>query len=174
MSRMFPLVEFSPIELPVANRFLVAHAHKMGPCNRPMNGTLASGGGRESHGLFHDGQLVGVTVTCTLAAARVADRFTRDDSIELARLCADRPGLCRVLLRLWRLFVFDQLADPIKWAVSYQDASLHTGDTYRFDGWKRIAFSHSGTDRRSGRPGRDKWIWACEKAAILDTMWVPR
>lgn len=162
---MFPMVEFSPIPLASANGFLVAQGHKMGPCRRPMNGNLQSGGGDESHGLWHEGRLVGVTVTCTLQAALVAGQFTRENAVELARLCADRPGLCRVLLRLWRIFVFDQLADPIQWAVSYQDTRLHTGDTYRFDGWRRIAFSHSGTDRRSGRPGRDKWIWAVEKAA---------
>lgn len=160
---MFPMVEFSPIPLSDANKFLVEQGHKMGPCNRPMKGNLASGGGDESHGLFHEGRLVGVTVTCTLQAAVVAGEYTRENAIELGRLCADRPGLCRVLLRLWRMFVFDQLTDPIQFAVSYQDANVHNGNTYRFDGWKRKAFSHSGTDRRSGRPGRDKWIWVIEK-----------
>jgi hypothetical protein len=48
---------------------------------------------------------------------------------------------------------------PFRVAISYQDAALHSGNLYRFDGWQRRAFSHSGTDTRSGRPGRDKWIW---------------
>ncbi len=42
---------------------------------------------------------------------------------------------------------------------SYQDADMHSGNTYRFDGWTRIGFSSSGTDIRSGRKGRRKWIW---------------
>lgn len=160
---LFPLVEFGPIELADANAFLVRNGHKMGPLNRPMNGTLASGGGNEAHGLHHDGQLVGVVTTSTLQAEKVAGEFTRNDSVELSRLCADRPRLCRVLLRLWRVFVFEQLEPKIIHAVSYQDANLHTGNTYRFDGWRKVAFSHSGTDRRSGRPGRDKWIWVIDR-----------
>jgi antitoxin VapB len=83
--------------------------------------------------------------------------ITRQNSVELSRLCASRPGLCRVVLRLWREFVFPALGK--QYAVSYQDADLHNGNTYRFDGWKRLGFSRSGTDKRSGAKGRRKWIW---------------
>lgn len=38
-------------------------------------------------------------------------------------------------------------------------AALHRGEIYRCDGWRRAAFSHSGTDQRSRRKGRNKWIW---------------
>ena len=48
---------------------------------------------------------------------------------------------------------------PYTHAISYQDADLHNGDTYRFDGWKREGYSSSGNDSRSGRKGRNKWIW---------------
>jgi hypothetical protein len=41
-----------------------------------------------------------------------------------------------------------------------QDAAQHRGNLYRFDGWRRAGYSRAGgTDRRSGRPGRHKWIW---------------
>jgi hypothetical protein len=32
----------------------------------------------------------------------------------------------------------------------------------RFDGWRRVGFSRSGIDQRSGRRGRNKWIWLWE------------
>ena len=83
--------------------------------------------------------------------------MNRDNTIELSRLCASRGGLCRVALRLWREFVFPAMG--YEFAVSYQDADLHNGNTYRFDGWERVGRARSGTDTRSGRPGRDKWVW---------------
>jgi hypothetical protein len=89
------------------------------------------------------------------------DYMTRANTIELARLCASRSGLCRVALRLWREGVFPLFG--VQYAMSYQDADLHSGNTYRFDGWRRVAFSSSGTDQRSGRKGRRKWIWQWEK-----------
>jgi hypothetical protein len=52
---------------------------------------------------------------------------------------------------------FSRLQRP--WAVSYQDEALHDGDTYRFDGWTRLARSRSGTDHRSGKRDRNKTIW---------------
>jgi len=57
--------------------------------------------------------------------------------------------------------VFPALGYPF--AISYQDADLHNGNTYRFDGWKRIGRSKSGVDTRSGRKGRDKIIWLWQK-----------
>jgi hypothetical protein len=92
-------------------------------------------------------------------------QLTRANTIELARLCAVRPGLCRVALRLWREFVFPRMGYEV--AISYQDADLHNGNTYRFDGWTREAFSHSGTDKRSGRKGRNKWIWVWRRPAAM-------
>jgi len=146
------MVSFDPIPLNTANALLVEWGHKMGPCKR---GNAVGW----SHALIHEGRPVAVTVTASLIRERVggAAHLTRENCIELARLCAARPGLCRVALRLWREFVFPAL--PYEWAMSYQDADIHNGNTYRFDGWKRIARARSGTDTRSGRPGRDKWVW---------------
>ena len=160
---LFPLVIFEEIPLEEANEALLSWGHKMGPINRPMNGTVVSGGGDTAHGLRFEGQLVGLTVTSTLISPNVAGRLdlTRDNTIELSRLCSSSPHLCRLVLRMWREFVFR----PMRWpfAISYQDAKLHSGDTYRFDGWKQIGKSRSGTDTRSGRPGRSKVIWMFEK-----------
>lgn len=154
MSQSFltPLVSFDTIEEGELNACLVKWGHRMGPLNRPTPSV--------AHGLRHDGRLVAVTATDHLAAATVAG-FDRRTAIELSRVCAERPDLCRVALRLWREFVFPSMARVrgCSWAVSYQDAALHSGNLYRFDGWVKLAFSHSGTDTRSGRPGRDKFIW---------------
>jgi len=125
----------------------------MGALHRGNQGAIC-------HGVFHGENLVAVTTTSTLIAARVGgglSELTRENTCELSRLCADRPGLCRVALRLWREFVFPTL--NYEYAISYQDADLHSGNTYRFDGWYRAAYARSGKDTRSGRPGRNKWVW---------------
>lgn len=152
VSFLEPLASFDVIEIDELNWCLSKWGHKMGPLNRPTPSI--------AHGLRHEGRLVAVLATDHLAAARVAG-FTRDQAIELSRVCAERPNICRVALRLWREFAFPSIstARGIGWALSYQDAALHSGNLYRFDGWVRLAFSHSGADTRSGRPGRDKFIW---------------
>lgn len=149
---MFPVAAFSSVKLEEANYLLEKWGHKMGPCVR--------GNSRGwSHALFYGSKPVGVVVTASLIRERVggAPQFTRENTVEVARLCAERPGLCRVVLRMWREFVFPSL--NYAHAISYQDAKLHTGNLYRFDGWQRIAFSHSGRDSRSGRVGRNKYVW---------------
>ncbi|CAN7725860.1 hypothetical protein [Mesorhizobium sp. LjRoot246] len=62
---------------------------------------------------------------------------SRHEAIELSQLCAARPDLSRVMLRMWRAFVFPTLCQEcgFVWAVSYQDAPIHAGNLYRFDGW---------------------------------------
>lgn len=96
--------------------------------------------------------------------------MTRANAVELSRLCAERKHLCRVALRLWREFVFPALSADV--AISYQGADLHTGATYRFDGWQRAAYARAGgDDPRSGRKARNKWIWIWppEAAQSLDS-----
>ena len=126
----------------------------MGPLHRPNCGD------QWFHGLRHGGRLVAVTAASQLPAQRVAG-FGRDEAFELSRVCAAAQDWCRAVVRLWRQTVFPALCQSrgFAWALSYQDSVIHSGDLYRFDGWVRLAFSHSGTDRRTGRPGRDKWIW---------------
>lgn len=152
---MLPFIAFDSIPLDVANDCLTRWGHRMGPVCRPM-------GALTQHALLLEGAPVAVVTTSTLIRQNVGGglhHLTRANTVELSRLCADRPGLCRVALRLWREFVFPALGYPS--AISYQDADLHTGNTYRFDGWRRLAFARAGgKDPRSGRVPRDKWVWA--------------
>lgn len=151
------VVCFVEIDLGLANEKLEEWGHAMGPLHRGNQAAIC-------HGLFFGCQLVAVTTTSTLISPQAAGGdYTRENTCELSRLCADRAGICRVALRLWREAVFPDL--PYTFALSYQDADLHSGNTYRFDGWKRVAFSHSGVDTRSGRRGRNKWIWVWQKGA---------
>jgi antitoxin VapB len=154
MMLIAPISHLAEIDLSEANKALVAWGHKMGPCNRP-NGDMWA------HGLFAHGRLAAVAIGSALISANVAG-ISRQDAFELARLCAARPDLCRVMLRLWREFAFPDLcrAKGWTWAISYQDEALHSGDTYRFDGWLMLKeHARSGTDQRSGRKGRSKTIW---------------
>ena len=145
-----PIIHIEQIENLDADRALLRWNHRMGPCKRPANELV-------SHGLFAHGKLCAVVVTAGLVASTCAN-FTRQDAIELARLCAERPDLCRPMLRLWREFVFP--AFNRQWAVSYQDEALHSGNVYRFDGWIKLReHARSGTDARSGRIGRTKTVW---------------
>lgn len=145
-------VSFEPIDHGELNACLSAWGHRMGELRRPTAGW--------AHGLRCDGRLLAVVATDTLIAPRVAG-LSRRDAVELSRLWAARPDLCRVALRLWRVFVFPELAAArgYRWAISYQDAGLHSGNLYRFDGWSRLGVSRSGVDPRSGRRGRSKVVW---------------
>jgi antitoxin VapB len=158
MSRSSFPVTFEAIDRNELNACLSAWGHRMGPVRRPTGGW--------SHGLRHGGGLVAVAATDVLMQPRVAG-LGRHEAVELSRLCASRPDLCRVALRLWRAFVFPALVAErgYRWAISYQDAAAHSGNLYRFDGWARIGVSRSGTDRRTGRPGRNKVIWGWREAA---------
>lgn len=163
---LFPFVAFEQVQLAEANEMLIAWGHKMGALKRGNQGALC-------HALEHEGKPMAVTTASNLIADSVGncEWMTRGNTIELSRLCAVRSGLCRVALRLWREFVFPGLG--YDYAVSYQDNDLHNGDTYRFDGWERVGRSRSGTDTRSGRPGRDKWVWQWprRKFQLVTTTW---
>jgi antitoxin VapB len=152
----FPIATFETCEIEEANRLLVSWGHKMGPCNRPEQYGLWC------HVLRHEGEPVALTVTAPLVREHVGggnDWMTRENTIELARLCASRKGLCRVALRMWREFHFPSHRLP--WAMSYQDADLHTGATYKNDGWRRVGELCRGgsVDQRTGRVARKKWVW---------------
>jgi hypothetical protein len=153
---LLPFIAFDRCDLALANKSLVAWGHKMGPIERPFPSS--------AYALFHEGEPVCVVVHGCLIAQTVGggnEDLNRENTVELARLCAVRSGLCRVGLRLWREFVFPGLGRDF--AISYQDADLHNGNTYRFDGWTRTGLSRSGTDRRTQRPGRTKYIWRWPK-----------
>jgi len=159
-----PIVYLVPISIAQANHALGEWAHKMGAFRRPNGFAWA-------HGLYEHNRLVAVTITSALVNRVAVGGFSRADAGELARLCASRPDLCRVMLRLWREAVWPGIAKARgwEWAISYQDEDVHHGGTYRFDGWRRAARSHSGVDRRTGRPGRNKvvWCWHPNRAVLL-------
>lgn len=161
MSLAPPIAHLAAIELSDLNAALVAWGHRIGPWKRPALG-------REwFHGLHHNGTLVAVTATARLIPAATAG-LSRDEACELGRVCAARPHLCRPMVRLWREFVFPALCarQGWRWAISYQDAVIHSGSLYRHDGWVRIGTSNSGPDARSGKRGRRKVIWGwCEDAS---------
>lgn len=151
---LFPLASFDSTSLATANALLDRWGHRMGPLER------GNSQAQHCHLLRAHGEPVAVVTTSSLIAPRVGGglgHMTRDNTVELSRLCAGEPWACRVALRLWRELVFP--GTGMRWAISYQDAAMHSGNVYRFDGWRRAAFSHSGMDRRTGRPGRDKWVW---------------
>lgn len=153
-----PLVAFDQIDDETLNRCLIEWGHRMGPLHRPRFG--AFGG---SHGLFHEGRVVAVVATEQMVAAQTCG-VTRQQGFELARVCAERPGLCRAILRLWREFAFPAFAQVSgkPWAISYQDRAQHQGTLYRMDGWVRLGQTSSGTDDRGRdgtRKGRRKTVW---------------
>ena len=152
-----PVATFEEIDPAMANACLEAWGHKMGPLRRGKQRGL-------HHALMHGGRPVAVVCTSHLIHGWVGgglSHMTRANTRELSRLCAERPGLCRMAIRLWREFVFPDLG--CDYAISYQDADMHTGNTYRFDGWKREAYSRGTPDLRSGRKGRNRWIWVWKR-----------
>lgn len=97
MSALFPLCTLETIELSDANALLTRWAHKMGPILRPAEY------GQWQHALLHEGRPVALAVASRLIRANVGgglDHLTRENTCELSRLCAERSGLCRVMLRL--------------------------------------------------------------------------
>lgn len=148
-----PLASFEAISEQELNRCLTLWGHKMGELHRPMARP-------KCYGLLHEGRTIGVISCSTLIPAELCG-LTRENTIEVSRLCAERSGLCRVVLRLWRELVFP--FSGYDNAISYQDEQLHTGNTYRFDGWKQLTRTRGGTDQRSGRKGRNKTVWVWKR-----------
>lgn len=132
-----PIAAFEECALDDANKLLVQWGHRMGPINRGEDDHYGPTG---QYVLLAHGSPIAVATHSTLIRSYAGgglDFITRANGIELSRLCAARPGICRVMLRLWREFVFPLL--DRRYAISYQDADLHNGNTYRFDGWRRSA-----------------------------------
>lgn len=158
-----PIAHMEAIDRAELNRCLVAWGHRMGPYTRPQFEIEAH------HALFERGEPVAVAAAGETVREVVGQtQLRRGEVVELVRLCAARPYLCRPMLRLWREMVFPSLAAvhgrPI--AVSYQDEALHTGDVYRFDGWLLLGRAGGGgPDSRTGRAGRKMrvWGWAGEE-----------
>lgn len=162
-----PVVHIDAIDRDELNRWLVAWGHRMGEFKRPRYTIEAH------HAMFHNGVPVAVATASETVREVVGDTgIRRVECVELARLCAARPHLCRPMLRLWREFVFPAvaLAHHRSCAVSYQDTALHSGDVYRFDGWRKAGTGGGGgRDARSGRHGRKMNIWVWPPEAVSES-----
>jgi hypothetical protein len=166
-----PVAHLEAIDRATANSLLVAWQHKMGPLTRP-NYTIEA-----HHGLFHHGQPIAVAMSGETVREVVGKTgIRRDQCVELVRLCAANDSMNRVMLRLWREVIFPDLASVHRrvLAVSYQDRDLHTGNTYRFDGWVNIGKGGGGgPDSRTGAPGRRMNIWAWPRDVASELMVQP-
>lgn len=163
-----PAIHVDAIDRAELNRLLVRWGHRMGPYRRPAYAFEAH------HALFERGEPVAVAAAGETVREVVGQTgIRREACVELVRLCAARPGLCRPMLRLWREMLFPAIgaAHGRALAVSYQDEALHSGDLYRFDGWLLVGRGGGGgADRRTGRRGRRMKIWAWPPAAAQEAL----
>lgn len=159
VSMTIPLVVFGFIDDAEADRLLVEWDHWLGGCGRPF--------GRQSFGIVIDGEILSVAVSASLRWPVAG--YKRDEVVELARQAShpDHSNLTRVCVRLWRIIA------PREWSmkywhvracISYQNAIKHTGNIYRFDGWKKVKEVKGGVTGRNARKGRQKYdpknVWA--------------
>jgi antitoxin VapB len=140
-----PICGFYPITNDHANELLVKWKHKLGPCNRPFR--------MEVFALVVNDEPVSVAISASIVHGPVYG-YQVHEVLELARLASSNGWANRVMLRVWR----ECLAPTYKsWkpkaVVSYSHNALHSGDIYRFDGWKKVK-DDCGTDGKGGNWGR--------------------
>lgn len=151
-----PLGSFDLIDREEANECLDRWGHKHGPNNRPLYRSPIDFGLREK------GELIAVATSDTLI--RETCGLNRHTAFELSRLCAAAPRLSRLMLRLWTEIGYPEIVRTwgTRWAISYQDATQHKGNLYRFDGWVRLGHSSGGVDPRAlstTKTARKRVIW---------------
>lgn len=159
--QLFPLASWEEIPLKEADDALISWAHFLGPCNRPF--------GQQAFGLSTlTSGLITVAVSASTVSVTCAGR-ARGELVELARLCSapSHSWATRVALRFWRELsvpVWARQYWPVRAAVSYANTVKgHTGDIYRFDGWKRWGAV------RGGRAGGN---WSRGKTYDAKTVWI--
>lgn len=179
MSLLPPLISFDTITRAELNACLLAWGHRMGPIQRPAFASPID------FVLRLNDEPIAVVAADTLI--RDTCGFTRASAFELSRMCAapGHRGVSSLMMRQWRAFAYPLIvrAWGTPWVISYQDAVLHSGNLYRFDGWVRLGCTSSGTDARAScgcRKGRKKIIWgwthdaparAAARAAASDIQW---
>lgn len=167
----FSALRFDVIDNGLADDFLNEPAtdHWLGQCDRPF--------GVISYGLYVRGSLVAVAVSASTPNERCAD-FSRYEVVELVR-CTARDGWrdqTRVALRCWRTLAPEDWASAYgaHWpsliaCVSYANDRRHTGDLYRFDGWRIVGKSKGstagGTWSRPRKGSEPMTIWAWDLPA---------
>lgn len=138
-----PLGSFDVIGRDEANECLERWGHRMGPIRRPLFRAPIDFGLREK------GELLAVATADTLI--RPTAGLDRSNAFELSRLCAAAPRLTRLMIRLWTEIGYPEIVRTwgTPWAISYQNAAMHDGDLYRFDGWVKLKYSTGGRDPRA-------------------------
>lgn len=159
-----PLVSFDLIDRDEANECLERWRHRMGPIKRPLFRAPIDFGLREM------GELQGVICCDTLI--RETCGFTRYDAFELSRMCAAAPRINRALIRLFTEFAQPAVARVwgTQWAISYQNAKMHRGDLYRFDGWLRLRETRGGPDPRAADTtvtANERVIWGWHPSSVV-------
>lgn len=169
-SLSFASIHFDVIDDALADDFLNEEAdHWLGGCDRPF--------GRISYGQYVRGSLVGVAISASTPNEKCAG-LSRYEVVELVR-CSARDGWreqTRTILRNWRTLAAEDWATkygahwPAMWGyVSYANNRRHTGDLYRFDGWKIIGKSKGstagGTWSRPRKSSEPMTIWGWEVPA---------
>lgn len=118
-----------------ANRLLVRWGHDLGPVNRSFRS--------EPWVFLVDGRPMSVAVSCSIVSAHVSDSasnvlYRPEQVVELARLASAERWATRLMLRWWREVGARRWECwPVKAAVSYSDKN-HTGNLYRWDGWRMV------------------------------------
>ena len=151
-------VSLEPTPLATVRRLLDEWGHSRGYISRPIP--------CDAHVLRAHGRAVALTVTSELVHPPIAGNLYRDDAVELARLCSADPAWTRVALRVWREAVWPPYRR--KWAITYVEDHVHTGDTFRFDGWRRLARVGPAREPQTGRKTGPKTIygWCRDKRTL--------
>jgi hypothetical protein len=159
----FPMAGLVPISNQSANELLVAWGHKLGPCNRPFR--------TESYAFEVDSTPVAIAMTCSIVHGPVAG-YQVNEVVELARLASCNGWANRIMLRLWRELCAPRYAcwQP-KAAISYSHNGFHTGDVYRFDGWKKVK-ENAGSTGKGGNWKRRGKGYANEVIHGMKTLWI--
>lgn len=160
---LFYAVTFDLIEDDLADRLLVEWGHYLGACCRPF--------GRQSFGLSYFGEVISVAVSASTPNPRCAG-YDRREVVELARLCThpEHRWATRVCLRLWREIApvyWSRKYWPVRACVAYANALRHSGDVYRFDGWRKAAEVRGGRagggwQRKKEYDPKTIWVWECK------------
>lgn len=153
-----PFISFDLIDRDQMNHHLVEWEHQHGAINRPTYKEPID------FALRIDGRPVAVIAADSLI--RETCDLTRNDAFELSRLCSapGHRGISSLAMRMWRAFAYTAIvrAWNTPWVISYQDATRHVGNLYRYDGWLILGYSSGGADPRAAEgtvTARKRVIW---------------
>jgi len=166
-----PLVSLEVITSDDANRLLTAWGHRPKPMSRPYR--------TQAFALEQEGRPISVALSASAVSATVAG-YSRTEVVECARLCSDPASAwaSRLMLRLWREVCGPRWPDwHPKAAISYSQNAHHTGDLYRFDGWRKVdddcgsagggTWSKARGKEDAVRGKKTLWLWVYDREVAL-------